>query len=75
MPYIDPVFKRVAVDIVGPIKTTSESKKQYILVMVDCATGYPEATALKDIRADTVADTLWEMWTRLGIPGEIITDQ
>ena len=75
MPYIDRVFKRVAVDIVGPIKPISENKKQYILVMVDYATRYPEATALKDIRADTVADVLWEMWTRLGIPDEMITDQ
>ena len=77
MPYIDPVFKRVAVDIVGPIKPISESKKRYILVMVDYSTSrrYPEATALKDIRADTVTDALCKMWTRLGIPDEIITDQ
>ncbi|XP_070194787.1 uncharacterized protein [Littorina saxatilis] len=75
MPTINPVFKRVAVDIIGPIKPMSESKKQYILTMVDYATRYPEAVALKDIRADTVAEALFEMWTRLGIPDEVITDQ
>lgn len=75
MATVGPVFKRVAVDIVGPILPMSESKKQYILVMVDYATRYPEATALKNIRAETVAEALWEMWTRLGIPDEIITDQ
>ncbi|XP_070183345.1 uncharacterized protein [Littorina saxatilis] len=67
--------KRVAVDIIGPVKPMSESKKQYILVSVDYATRYPEAVALKNIQADTVAEALWEMWTRLGIPDEVITDQ
>ncbi|XP_070191283.1 uncharacterized protein [Littorina saxatilis] len=75
MPPISSVFKRVAVDIIGPVKPMSESKKQYILVSVDYATRYPEAVALKNIQADTVAEALWEMWTRLGIPDEVITDQ
>jgi len=74
MPIIETAFKRVAVDIVGPIKPMSTSKKQYILVMVDYATRYPEAVALKDIRAETVAEALWEFWTRLGIPEEVLTD-
>ncbi|XP_070203511.1 uncharacterized protein [Littorina saxatilis] len=75
MPPISSVFKRIAVDIIGPIKPISESKKQYILVSVDYATRFPEAVALKDIRAETIAESLWEMWTRLGIPDEVITDQ
>ncbi|KAK7109283.1 hypothetical protein V1264_013350 [Littorina saxatilis] len=75
MSSVGPVFKRVAVDIVGPIIPMSETKSQYILVMMDYATRYPEATPLKNIRAETVANALWEMWTRLGIPDEIITDQ
>lgn len=75
MPTIDPMFKKVAIDIVGPIKPMSETKKQYILVMVDYGTRYPEAVALKDVRAETVAEALWETWTRLGIPDAIVTDQ
>ena len=74
-PIIDTAFKRVAVDIVGPIKPMSESKKQYVLVMIDYGTRYPEAVAIPDIKATTVAEALWEMWTRLGIPEEILTDQ
>ncbi|KAK7114676.1 hypothetical protein V1264_000698 [Littorina saxatilis] len=74
MPLIETPFKRVAVDIVGPIKPMSETKKQYILVMVDFATRYPEAVALKDIKAETVADALWTFWTRLGLPEEVLTD-
>ena len=75
VPTVNPAFKKVAVDIVGPIKPMSESKKQYILVMVDYCTRYPEAIALKDIKAETVANALWEFWTRLGIPDVVLTDQ
>lgn len=74
MPVIDTAFRRVAVDIVGPILPMSETKKQYILVMIDYATRYPEAVALKDIRTETVAEALWTFWTRLGLPDEVLTD-
>jgi hypothetical protein len=43
--------------------------------MIDHATRYAEAVPLKDIRSDTVADALWEMWTRFGLPKEVLTDQ
>ncbi|KAK7108528.1 hypothetical protein V1264_016261 [Littorina saxatilis] len=75
MPVIDTAFKRVAVDLVGPIKPISASKKQYILVMVDYATRYPEAVALRDIKASTIAEALWNFWTRLGLPDEILSDR
>jgi hypothetical protein len=75
MPVVDTAFKRVAVDLIGPIKPMSEDKKQYILVMIDYNTRYPEAVALKDIKAETVTEALFEMWSRLGIPDEVVTDQ
>ncbi|KAK7089611.1 hypothetical protein V1264_025097 [Littorina saxatilis] len=43
--------------------------------MVDYATRYPEAVALKSIEAEKVAEALWTMWTRLGIPKEVLSDQ
>ena len=47
---IDTPFKRVAVDIVGPIEPCSEIRNRYILVtMIDYATRYPEAVALPSI--------------------------
>ena len=75
MPAVDIMFRRVAVDIIGPINPMSENKNRYILVMIDYNTRYPEAVALRDIKAETVMDALWEMWSRLGIPDVIITDQ
>ena len=43
--------------------------------MVDYATRYPEATALKCIEAEKVAEALVTMFTRVGIPQEILSDQ
>ncbi len=47
MPLIDQLFKRVAVDLVGPINPVLGSGKRYILSLVDYATRYPEAVALQ----------------------------
>ena len=38
LPLIDTPFKRVAVDIVGPVEPRSERKFRYILTMIDYAT-------------------------------------
>ena len=43
--------------------------------MVNYATRYPEATALKSIEAETVAEALVTMFTRVGVPEEILSDQ
>nr|KAG5688410.1 hypothetical protein BaRGS_001192 [Batillaria attramentaria]KAG5698105.1 hypothetical protein BaRGS_031795 [Batillaria attramentaria] len=75
MPLIDEPFRRVAVDLVGPIVPASDRGYRYILVMVDYATRYPEATPLKNIETETVAEALWNMWTRLGIPAEVLSDR
>ena len=42
---------------------------------MDYATRYPEAAVLKRIDAETVAEALLGIWTRIGIPREILTDQ
>ena len=49
MPLIDKPFKRVAIDLVGPIGPPSEDGQRYILTLVDFATHYPEAFPLKNI--------------------------
>ena len=57
-PIIDEPFSRVAVDIVGTIKPVSEQGNQYILTVMDYATRYPEAVALKRIDAEKAAEAL-----------------
>lgn len=75
MPIIEEPFKRVAVDIVGPILPASSQGNRYILVMVDFATRYPEAVPLRNIDTVTVAEALWQMWSRVGVPEEVLTDR
>ena len=74
MPLIDTPFKRVAVDIVGPIEPRSDKKSPYILTMIDCATRYPEAVALLSIETERVAEALIAMFSRVGIPSEMLME-
>ena len=74
MPIMDKPFRRIAMDVVGPLPRTRKGN-QYILVVCDYATRYPEAFPLRTFTAPTVAEKLIEMFARYGIPEEILTDQ
>ena len=74
MPLIDKPFKRVAIDLVGPIGPPSEDGHRYILTLVDFATRYPEAVPLKNIDTETVAEALVDIFSRFGVPEEILSD-
>ena len=54
-PLIELPFKRVAVDLIliGPIAPLTDQGNRYVLTMVDYATRYPEAMALKSIEAES----------------------
>lgn len=73
MPIIEEPFKRVGVDLVGPLLKSSEGYK-YILTLVDYATRYPEAVPLRNINAKTVAEALIGIYCRLGVPQEVLSD-
>ena len=74
MSLIDMPFKRIAIDLIGPISPPSEEGYRYILTLVDYATRYPEAVPLKNIDTETVAEALVDIFSRLGIPEEILID-
>ena len=74
MPLIDKPFKRVAIDLVGPISFPSEEGHRYILTLVDFSTRYPEAVPLKNIDTETVAEALVDIFSHLGLPKEILSD-
>ena len=74
LPAIGEPFRRVAVDIVGPLQRTKNGNK-YILTLMDFATRYPEAIPLRKIDAISVAEALCHIFTRLGLPQEILSDQ
>ncbi|KAL8595827.1 hypothetical protein ACOMHN_012245 [Nucella lapillus] len=75
MPIVKEPFQKVGVDIIGPMIPRAASGNRYVLVMVDFATRYPEAVPLKGIDAESVAEALFNMWTRTGIPEQVLTDR
>ena len=74
MPLINTPFKRVAVDLIGPIYPPSDAGHRYILTLVDYATRYPDALPLKSIGTEDVAEALVDIYSKLGIPEEILSD-
>ena len=52
MPIIGTPFKRVAVDLIGPLVPISGKQNRYILTVVDFATRYPEAVARSKIETE-----------------------
>lgn len=74
LPIIGEPFRRIAMDVVGPLPRTSRGNR-FILVVSDYATRYPEAIALRRVTAEKVAEELVTLFSRHGIPEEILTDQ
>ena len=68
-------IQEVAVDTVGPIAPPSEAGHRYILTLVDYPTRYPEAVTLKKITTEAVAEALLDIYSRVGIPEKVLTDQ
>ena len=74
LPIVDGPFRRIAMDIVGPLPR-SHSGEKYILVVCDYATRYPEAIPLRSIDAGTIAQELIQLSAGVGVPKEVLTDQ
>ncbi|XP_042247194.1 uncharacterized protein LOC121882816 [Thunnus maccoyii] len=74
LPIISTPFRRIAMDIVGPLVRSSRGH-QYILVVCDYATRFPEAFPLCTVTAPAVLRCLAQLFSRVGVPDEIITDQ
>ncbi|XP_033101459.1 uncharacterized protein LOC117104684 [Anneissia japonica] len=75
MPLIEAPFERIAVDIVGPIFPMSKDRNRYILTIIDFATRYPEAVPLPNIEAERVAEALVKVFSRIGMPKEMLSDR
>ena len=75
LPIIGEPFQRCAIDLVGPIMPASSEGHKYLLVLTDFATKWPEAIPLKSISTQAVAEALLGIFTRLGVPKEILLDR
>lgn len=75
LPIITEPFSRVAIDIVGPLSPPSSEGHRYILTLIDFATGFPEAVPIKEITSIDVSESLLSIFSRVGIPREILSDR
>lgn len=61
-------------DLIGQLPRSAKGF-QHILVVVDYATRYPEAIPLRSANTKSIARELLQMFSRVGLPREILTDQ
>ena len=74
MPQCTSLNQRVAIDLMGPLRTSSQGKT-FVLCMTDAFTKYAEIVAIPDKSALVVARALFEKWIcRFGCPVEFTSD-
>lgn len=75
LPAVSTPLERIGVDVVGPL----QKGDRFILVICDycicLATRYPEAYPLREVTAKQVANALLHLFSHVGIPKEVLTDQ
>ena len=69
---VEAPFVRIAVDIVGPLKSSGDNR--YIIVAVDYFTRWPEAKAVSTITSEDVTEFLVEVFSRHGTPQLVLMD-
>ncbi|XP_064463444.1 uncharacterized protein LOC135374410 [Ornithodoros turicata] len=74
VPLIAEPFRRLVIDIVGPLPVTQSGYK-YILTMLCPATKFPEAVLLRQVNSPEIVDALLAVFARIGFPSEIQSDQ
>ena len=73
-PVLSEPFEVMAVDLVGPMPK-GRGGCMYLLTAICMATRWPEAIPLKSITAKAVAVGLFDIFSRTGIPLQILSDQ
>ena len=63
-----------AFDLVGPLPRTKQGHR-YLLTCICLGSKYPDAVPLKRVDAQNVAEGMCEIFSRTGIPNELLTDQ
>ena len=73
IPVITEPWKKLAMDIVGPLTRTTTGY-HYILTVIDTATRYPVAIPLKRVDTQTTCDALLSIFADFGTPEEVVHD-
>ena len=74
LPCVGEPFQKVAFDLVGPLPRTSSGYK-YLLTAMCLYTKYPDAIPLKRVDNTSVLDAMMQIFSRYGMPCELLTDQ
>ena len=74
LPCVGEPFQKVAFDLVGPLPRTSSGHK-YLLTTMCLYTKYPDAIPLKKVDNTSVLDAMMQIFSRYGMPSELLTDQ
>jgi len=75
VPVVSTPFFKIGIDLIGPFSPPSSSGNRFVLTIVDYATRFPEAVPLKHIDSISIAEALLSVFSRVGIPKEIVTDR
>ena len=67
-------FDHVAIDLAGPFTESERSKHSYLLVVVDVCTRFTFLRTLPDKTAESVADQLFRIFSDVGFPKVIQSD-
>ena len=73
LPVIGTIFSKLAIDIVGPLRTC-QSGKRFILTVINFTSHYPLAFPLKSHTALDVVKCLVEVFSQYGFPDELLSD-
>ncbi len=74
LPIIEVPFERIGMNLIGPLPKSARGH-EHILLIVDYATRYPEAVPLRKATSKAIAQELFLLCSRVGIPADILTDQ
>ena len=75
LPVVDVPFACICIDLIGPMNPMSSRGHRYVLTVIDLSTRYPEAIPLKGITTEEVAEALFGLYCRMGVPQRIHTDR
>ena len=73
-PVMSEPFEVIGIDLVGPFKA-GRGGCTHLLTAICMATRWPEAVPLKSITARAVANGLLDIFSRVGIPRQLLSDQ
>ena len=74
IPIIKTPLSQVAIHLIGPLPA-SDWGDRWVLTLVDSATRYSKAIPLKCIETADVAERLVSIFSRVGVPEEMLSDR